>query len=88
MKKNNWIKNKYFICFLLNLLFLIAALVFAETKYEVSDDFVMETIISGAYVTEPNPHMLFVNILYGYLLNPLYCLFPIVNWYTLSLLFW
>jgi len=85
-KKN--VKNKYFICFLLNLLFLLAALVFAETKYEVSDDFVMETILSGAYSTEPNPHMLFVNILYGYLLKPLYYLFPIVNWYTLSLLFW
>ena len=48
----------------------------------------METIISGAYATEPNPHMLFVNILYGYFLKPLYCLFPMVNWYTLSLLFW
>lgn len=86
--KDKWIKNKYFVLFFLNLFFLLAAFIFSEIKYEVSDDFVMETIVSGAYGQSPNPHMLFVNVLYGYLLKPAYLLFPGVNWYTVSLLFW
>ncbi len=88
MKKCNWVKNKYLVSLVLNLFFLIAAFIFNEIKYEVSDDFVMETILSGAYADNINPHMLFVNVLYGYVLKPMYFLFPGINWYTISLLIW
>lgn len=71
---------------LLNLIFFICALLFCEQKYEVSDDFVMETVLSGAYGTQENPHMLFVNIILGYILLPFYRLFPGISWYFITLL--
>ena len=84
MKKKT--HNYYGAGILLNTLFLAASIFLCEPKYEVSDDFLMETILSGAYGTTTNPHMLFVNILYGKLLQPLYHIFPGINWYTISLL--
>ena len=80
------IHSNIFKSLILNLLFLFAALLFCEQKYEVSDDFVMETILSGAYGDSLNPHMLFVNIIFGYILMPLYTLFPVVSWYFLALI--
>lgn len=50
-------------------------------KYEVSDDFIMASIMSGAYGNEPNPQMIFVNVILGYLLLPLYQLVPSISWY-------
>ena len=42
----------------------------------------MSTIMSGAYEGgSPNPHMIFVNVIIGYILVPFYQLFPQVNWY-------
>ena len=84
MNKKN--RNYYWAGILLDAVFLIASVLFCEPKYEVSDDFLMETILSGAYGATTNPHMLFVNILYGNLLQPLYHIFPKLNWYTISLL--
>lgn len=84
MNKKNL--NYYWTGVILNALFLAAAIFFCEPKYEVSDDFLMETILAGSYGTGTNPHMLFVNILYGNLLQPLYHIFPKTNWYTISLL--
>ena len=82
------VKNKAAEAFILNFIFLLFAILFCEQKYEVSDDFIMETILSGAYGDTVNPHMLFVNTLYGYLLLPLYLLFPGISWYLISLIFW
>ena len=56
----------------LNLLFLASILVFCDVKYEVSDDFVMSAILSGAYGGSLNPHLIFINVLWGYLLTPFY----------------
>ena len=61
MNKKNL--NYYWTGVILNALFLAAAIFFCEPKYEVSDDFLMETILAGSYGTGTNPHMLFVNIL-------------------------
>lgn len=66
----------------INVLFLILILLFCDLKYEVSDDFVMATIMSGAYDDgNPNPHMIVVNVILGYVLVPFYKLFPQVSWY-------
>lgn len=82
----HFLKSKLIKSILLNLIFFICALLFCEQKYEVSDDFVMETILSGAYGTQENPHMLFVNIILGYVLLPFYRLFPGISWYFITLL--
>lgn len=67
----------------INILFFILAMVFCDIKYEVSDDFVMATIMSGAYGDSPNPQLIFVNTLLGYLLLPLYMLLPDISWYLI-----
>ena len=66
---------------LLNSLFLCLVLLFCDVKYEVSDDFVMAAILSGAYGNGINPQMVFVNVIIGYLLLPFYKVFPGVSWY-------
>ena len=67
----------------INILFFILAMVFCDVKYEVSDDFVMATIMSGAYGDSPNPQLIFVNTLLGYLLLPLYIVLPDISWYLI-----
>ena len=78
-RKNNWLW-----AIGLNLTFLISILLFCDIKYEVSDDFVMSTIISGAYGNGYNPHLMFINILWGYLLLPFYYLCPSISWYLIA----
>ena len=67
----------------LNLLFLASILVFCDVKYEVSDDFVMSAILSGAYGGSLNPHLIFINVLWGYLLTPFYLILPEISWYLI-----
>lgn len=78
------VSSNVFLAFALNTFFLLLVLVFCDIKYEVSDDFVMASILSGAYGTAPNPQMIFVNVIIGYLLLPLYYLFPMVSWYFIA----
>ncbi|MCF0225102.1 MAG: hypothetical protein HUK20_12605 [Fibrobacter sp.] len=65
----------------LNLLFLALCLFFGELHYGVLDDYGMAAILSGAHGTGYNVHTYFVNVLYGYMLLPLYHLFPKISWY-------
>lgn len=78
-RKNNWIWAVG-----LNLVFLASILLFCDIKYEVSDDFVMSTIISGAYGNRYNPHLMFINVIWGYLLLPFYYLLPGISWYLIA----
>ncbi len=71
----------------INIIFLILVLIFCETKYETSDDYIMAAIMSGAYNVSPNPHMIFINILWGYFLLPFYNFIPHISWYLISQLF-
>lgn len=80
--KKIW-KSDICLAILVNVLFLTSILLFCDIKYEVSDDFVMAAIMSGAYGNAPNPHMIFINILWGYLMLPFYYLFPNVSWYLI-----
>lgn len=66
---------------LVNVFALGLVLACCDLKYEVSDDFVMSTIISGAYGYGENPHLMFSNIMIGYILFPLYKLIPHISWY-------
>lgn len=75
--------SKLLLALLINGFFLLLVLLFCDMKYEVSDDFIMSTIISGVYTGRPNPHMIFVNIVLGYMLEPFYKIFPGISWYFL-----
>lgn len=88
LEKNNklyfikkWSCSDVGLAIVINLFFLILVLLFCDLKYEVSDDFVMASILSGAYGDSPNPQMIFVNVIIGYLLTPFYKLFPQTSWY-------
>ncbi len=93
MKKNisekvvTFMKNHTFIvALILNVLFLLLTIVFCEIKYETSDDFIMSSIISGVYGGHPDPHLIYINILWGYILLPFYYIFPNMSWYLISFL--
>lgn len=70
-----------------NLAILVLILMFCDLKYEVSDDFIMASILSGAFGDARNPHMIFANMSLGYLLLPLYEMFPRVSWYFVFQIF-
>lgn len=67
--------------FFINAVFLVMVLLFCDMKYEVSDDFVVDMILSGAYGNGYDEHLLFSNILLGYFLKVIYQLIPVVSWY-------
>lgn len=74
------------LAFLLNLAaFLIRILIF-EVKYEVSDDYITDAVLSGAFGSGYDPNLLFGNTLLGYLLVFLYKLIPAVSFYFVLLI--
>lgn len=60
---------------------LVVTLAFCDVKYEVSDDFIMEAILSGAFNGQTDPHIMFSNILWGWILKIFYMVCPGVSWY-------
>ena len=66
---------------LFNTIVLLLIVLFCDMKYEVSDDFVMQSIIEGAYGNDYDPHLLFSNIILGYILKVFYRLIPSIGWY-------
>lgn len=71
----------------INSLFLALCLFFGDLKFGAIDDYFMATRLSGALGTEYNPHLIFVNAIYGYVLLPLYHLFPKIGWYYIGEMF-
>ena len=74
-------KYPLFYAFCLNVLFLFIYFVFGEVRYGSLDDYFMSSVLTGAYGSEYDVHMYFVNSAYGYFLKPFYELFPKVSWY-------
>ncbi len=76
--------NNMCLAFMINAVFLLFAILFCDMKYEVSDDFIVDGVLSGAFGTGYNEYLLFSNILYGYVLKALYQITSIVSWYFVS----
>lgn len=72
------------IALIINLFFLIICITCADLHFGVMDDYFMAAILSGAHGTTYNPHLYFVNAIYGYALLPLYYLFPKIGWYYIG----
>ena len=68
----------------INLFFLVLCLVLGDIKFGAIDDYFMAAVLTGAHGTDYNPHLLFVNAIYGYALLPLYHLFPKIGWYYIG----
>ena len=81
------IKKALVFSFIINLFFLALCLVFGDLKFGAIDDYFMAARLTGAFGTEYNPHLIFVNAIYGYALLPLYHLFPKIGWYYIGEMF-
>lgn len=71
----------------INLFFLALCLIFGDLKFGAIDDYFMAARLTGALGTDYNPHLIFVNAIYGYALLPLYHLFPKIGWYYIGEMF-
>lgn len=71
----------------INLFFLTLCLIFGDLKFGAIDDYFMAARLTGALGTDYNPHLIFVNAIYGYALLPLYHLFPKIGWYYIGEMF-
>ena len=71
----------------INLFFLVLCLIFGDLKFGAIDDYFMAARLTGALGTNYNPHLIFVNAIYGYALLPLYHLFPKIGWYYIGEMF-
>lgn len=80
-------KHAFLYSVAINLFFLVLCLVFGDIKFGAIDDYFMAAVLTGAHGTDYNPHLLFVNAIYGYALLPLYHLFPKIGWYYIGEMF-
>lgn len=76
-----------FYSLIINVLVLALCFLFGGARYGALDDYFMAKILEGAYSDGYNVHMVFVNVAYGYVLLPLYHLFPKISWYYIGELF-
>lgn len=87
LMKKNFIKHKaLYLSIIINLIFLLLALFFCAPKYEASDDYIVDALLSGAFTGSYNPYMLFSNVILGKILVFLYTLIPygsIYFWYLI-----
>ena len=51
------------------------------------DSAMMRSIVNGDMLGTPDPHLMFSNYLFGWVLSVLYRVLPALNWYSLMLLF-
>ncbi len=66
----------------INIFYLIICLFFGNHSYfGTVDDYFMARTLEGVFGNNYNIHLTFVNVVYGYLLLPLYHIFPKVGWY-------
>ena len=47
--RKDFYKKNAFLSFIINAVFLLMVILFCDMKYEVSDDFIVDSILSGAY---------------------------------------
>lgn len=52
--------------------------------FEENDDVMMAMIANGSYSGAPDYHLVYINVLYGFVLAGLYTLTKAIEWYTLS----
>lgn len=71
----------FIILVLLQVLVLAAVLASCRARYEVSDDFVMELIVTGAFDKTADPHMMFSSVIWGEMLVFFFRAVSWINWY-------
>lgn len=80
MKFKSIQKHPLLISIIINVIIVALCLVSGTVKYEVSDDYIMQLVVSGGY-GEPSPYIMFMSPIIGIMLSSLYRVCGIVNWY-------
>lgn len=70
----------------LNIFFFTLYLLFGLIHYGALDDYFMSAVLTGAYGSEFDPHLYFINAIFAYILKPFYVVAPSVSWYFIFLL--
>ena len=87
---NRQVRHLFISAFIINMIFLMLCLIFLDVKYEVSDDYIVDSVMSGAFSEKGfgsyDAHLLFSNVFLGYPLKLLYMLIPTVSWYFVFLM--
>ena len=76
-------RSPFAVALLINVLVFLLYPAFGVLAYGSLDDYFMSSVLTGAYGSDYNVHMYFVNSAYGYFLKLFYLLFPKVGWYFL-----
>lgn len=74
-------RNGLFCALAVNSVFLLLYLLFGSCRFSSLDDYIMSSVLTGAYGGQYDSHLYFVNAAYGIFLKPFYLLFPKVGWY-------
>ena len=82
----NSMSNHRFLWLLVANLLMALLIVTVYHTYIGNDEMIMCWIASGQFMGEPNPHLVFSNVVFGQVVSFLYELFPSVEWYSLSLI--
>ena len=79
--KNKSILTLFGVALCINVFFIAVFAVLGVFRYGALDDYFMSTVLTGAYGSEFDPHLVFVNGVLAYCLMPLYFLFPSFGWF-------
>jgi hypothetical protein len=78
------LKGLKYIVVALNTLFFAVMAWLLPLGFEENDDVMMAMIANGSYSGAPDYHLVYINVLYGFVLAGLYSLTKAIEWYTLS----
>ena len=79
---NFFLKNKWTFSFFILLVMYFIAYSFFPVIFEDGDDIAMQQIIQGSLAGKPDVHLIFINVIIGYILKPLYNFNNQIYWYS------
>ena len=77
-------KIEKYIVLAFNIVFFAVMALVLPLGFEENDDVMMCMIANGSYSGTPDFHLVYINVLYGYVLTLLYRLTTAIEWYTLA----
>ena len=78
------VKGLKYIILACNIVFFAIMALALPLGFEENDDVMMCMIANGTYSGTPDYHLVYINVIYGWLLTLLYRLTTAIEWYTLS----
>lgn len=78
------IKGLKYIILAANIAFFAVMAMVLPLGFEENDDVAMAMIANGSYSGAPDGHLVFINILYGWVIAALYSWTTAIEWYTLA----